>query len=134
MDILGSFPTTSSGNKYLIIVDCFTKWVEAFSLKNIRAKIVAEIFLSQVVSRYGIPLEIYTDQGRNFESKLFLKLMEILGIKRTSLHPQSGQVEQQHQTITNHIWRSIFLQIRRIGIVGFPCSFCPIGFLNMKQL
>ncbi|XP_070172331.1 protein NYNRIN-like [Polyergus mexicanus] len=42
MDILGPFPTSSTGNKYLLVVsDCFTKWVEAFPLKNFRANTVA---------------------------------------------------------------------------------------------
>lgn len=53
-------------------------------------------------SKDGVPLELHTDQGKNFES-LFLKLAWILGIKKTrttALHPQSdGQVERQHQTI-----------------------------------
>jgi len=62
MDILGPLPTTFSGNKYLlVIVDCFTKWVEVFPLKNIRAKTVSEIFLNQVISRHGVPLEIHTN-------------------------------------------------------------------------
>ncbi|XP_011631100.1 uncharacterized protein K02A2.6-like [Pogonomyrmex barbatus] len=104
MDILGPLPVSSLGNKYLlIVVDCFTKWVEAFPLKNMRATTVAEIFVNQVVSRYGVPLELYIDQGRSFESQLFQELMRILGIRKTrttALHPQSdGQVERQHQTI-----------------------------------
>ncbi|XP_020298020.1 uncharacterized protein LOC109862393, partial [Pseudomyrmex gracilis] len=43
MDILGPFSAFSSGNRYLlVVVNCFSKWVEAFPLKNIRASTVAE--------------------------------------------------------------------------------------------
>lgn len=112
MDVLGSLPPTFSGNRYLlVIVDCFTKWVEAFPLKNIRTKSVAEIFVSQFISRHGVPSEIHTDQGKNFESKLFSELTELLGIKKTRItpfHPQSdGQVERQHQTISNYLSKFI---------------------------
>jgi len=101
MDILEPFPLTVSGNKYLlVVVDCFTKWVEAFPLKDIRAKMVAETFLNQIVSRHGVPLEIHTDQGRTFESRVFHELSCALGIKKTrtsAFHPQSdGQVKRQH--------------------------------------
>jgi len=76
IDILGPLPLTKSGNKYLlVIVDCFTKWVEAFPVKNIRAETVAEVFVNQFVSRHGVPIEIHTDQGKNFESQLFSGLM-----------------------------------------------------------
>ena len=112
MDILGPFPLTKSGNKYLlVIVDCFTKWVEAFPVKNITAKTVAKVFVNQFISRHGVPQEVHTDQGKNFESKLFSKLMQLLGIKKTrttALHPQSdGQVERQHQTIVNYLAKYI---------------------------
>ena len=106
MDILSPLPRTTAGNKYLlVIVDCFTKQVEAFPLKNSKAKSIAEIFVKKVVSRHGVPLEIHTDQSKNFESKLFTKLMVLLEIRKTrttALHPQSdGQVERQHQAINN---------------------------------
>jgi len=112
MDILGPLPLSVSGNKYLlVVVDCFSKWVEAFPLKNIRAKTVAETFLNQIVSRHGVPLEVHTDQGRNFESRVFRELSSALGIKKTRaspLHPQSdGQVERQHQTILNYLAKFI---------------------------
>ena len=74
--------------------------MEAFPTGNIKASTVSEIFMNQVVSRFGVPLEIHTDQGRNFESRLFQELSRLLGIKKTRttpLHPQSnGQVERQH--------------------------------------
>jgi len=55
MDILGPLPTTSAGNRYLLVIDCFTKWVEAFPLKNIKANTIADVFVKQVISRYGDP-------------------------------------------------------------------------------
>ncbi|XP_020298142.1 uncharacterized protein LOC109862481 [Pseudomyrmex gracilis] len=85
-------------------------WVEAFPLKNIRASTVAEVFVNQVVSKYGVPLELHTDQGKNFESRLFQELSWLLGMKKTrttTLHPQSdGQVERQHQTIMQYLSKS----------------------------
>lgn len=94
---------TSAGNKYLLVVDCFTKWVEAFSVKNIRAKTVAETFLSQVISRHEVHLEIYTEE--EFESRIFREMARLLGIKKTrttALHPQSdGQVEHQTRVVSN---------------------------------
>jgi len=75
MDILGPFPSSVTGNKYLlVIVDCFIKWVEAFPLKKARPSVIVEVFVNQVVSRHGVSLEIHTDQGKNFESRLFQKL------------------------------------------------------------
>jgi len=108
MDILGPFPVSTLGNRYLLVVtDCFTKWVEAFPIRNFRTNTVARVLVDQVVSRFGVPSELHTDQGRNFDSRLFLELTLLLGIKKTRttpLHPQSnGIVERQHQTVMNYL-------------------------------
>lgn len=68
MDVLDPLTTATSGNRdLLVVVDCFTKWIETFPLKNIRAKSIAETFLNQVIFRYRVPLEIHTHQSRNLE-------------------------------------------------------------------
>jgi len=108
MDILGLFPASYKGNKYLLVIsNCFTKWVEAFPLENFKASTTAEVFVNQVVSRFDVPLELHMDQGRNFDSRIFKELSRLLGIKKTrttSFHPQSnGLVERQHQTLTNYL-------------------------------
>ena len=61
MDIVGSFPTSTSGNKYVLVVnDYFTKWVEAYPLPNIEAKTIAQVFVHEFVSRFGCPLYLQT--------------------------------------------------------------------------
>ena len=84
MDVLDPLTTATSGNRdLLVVVDCFTKWMETFPLKNIRAKFVAETFLNQVIFRYRVPLEIHTHQSRNFKSRIFRELSILFGIKKT---------------------------------------------------
>ena len=55
------------------------------------------------MSRYGVPGEFHSDQGRNFESRLFGKTCQLLGIHKTRttpLHPQSdGMVERMNRTL-----------------------------------
>ena len=64
---MGTLPCTHSGNKYILIVaDYFSKWVEAFPMPNQEACTVAELLVKEVVCRFGVPLLIHSDQGRNF--------------------------------------------------------------------
>ena len=65
-DVLGPLPTTDSGNKYLlVVVDYFTEWTEPFPMQRQEATNVAEIIVKEVVSRFGVPLSLHSDQGRN---------------------------------------------------------------------
>ena len=67
LDIMGPMPTTESGDKYILVVgDYFTKWKEALAIPNQEAKTIAEKLVKEVISRYGVPIRIHSDQGRNF--------------------------------------------------------------------
>ncbi|GFT46733.1 probable cytosolic oligopeptidase A [Trichonephila clavipes] len=59
------------------------------------------------ISRYGVPLQLHSDQGRNFVSAVLKGVCELLGIdktKTTPLHPQSdGMVERFNRTILNNL-------------------------------
>ena len=76
-----------------------------------RTKTIAGVFFREIVCRYGVPLEVHTDQDRNFYSKLIKELSQLLGIRKTRatlLHPQSNcEVERQNRTILEYLSKYI---------------------------
>ena len=106
LDIMGPLPLSENGNKYVLVIgDYFTKWIEAYPMPDQEAETVAKLVVEQFVSRYGVPLQIHSDQGRNFESRLFQGMCNLLGMEKTrttALHPQSdGLIERFNQTVEN---------------------------------
>ena len=79
MDILGPLPETDRGNRYVLVVgDYFTKWIEAYPLPNQEANTIARVLVEQFICRYGVPKELHSDQGRNFESNLMMEVCKLL--------------------------------------------------------
>ena len=106
-DILGSFPESTQGNKYILAVtDYFTKWVEIFAIPDQSAATCAKIILNKVIARFGCPYDIHSDQGCNNESALFSELCQLLGICKTRTtpgHPHcNGQVECFNRTLVGN--------------------------------
>ena len=103
LDLL-KLPVTERGNQYLLVIeDFFSKWVEAFPLQRTNAPSVAQCVLNGWIARFGCPHTILSDQGREFESKLFKSLNEALQTKKlrtTTYHPKTdGMVERSNRTI-----------------------------------
>ena len=104
IDILGPLPYTYEGNRYLMVVeDYFTKWTEAIPIKDIEASTVAKKFVERIVTIFGVPLQIHSDQGSNFESAVFKEMCKILGIHKTRTTPfrpkSDGMVEKSNSTL-----------------------------------
>ena len=108
LDILGPFTRSISGSVYiLVMVDQFTKWVELAALPAQNAELTARAFLNHLIMLFGCPLEVHTDQGRNFESELFqafCKLLEITKTRTTPYHSSgNGQCEVFNRVILQMI-------------------------------
>ena len=107
-DVLGPFPESPRGNKYILVVtDHFTRWVEIFAIPDQTAVTCASKILNEVIARYGCPLDIHSDQGRNYTSQLFLELCQMLDIRKTrttSHNPRcNGQPEKFNHTLVRMI-------------------------------
>ena len=104
IDVLGPLPTSNQGNSYLLVVgDYFTRWIEAYPMPDQQAETTANKLVYEFISRFGIPLEIHSDQGRNFESQLFQETCRLLEVKKTRstpYRPQSnGLIERFNRTL-----------------------------------
>ncbi|KAL0434724.1 UNVERIFIED_CONTAM: hypothetical protein Sradi_0180300 [Sesamum radiatum] len=116
MDIVGPFPVASGQRKFLLVaIDYFTKWVEAEPLARITEGGIMKFIWKNIVCRFGIPREIISENGRQFQGRRIQEWCQGLRIKQrftTVAHPQSnGQVE-----VTNLILvQGIKMRLERVG-------------------
>ena len=103
MDILDVCDPTPDGYRYiLVIADYFSKWMEAFPIKDKCADTVADVLVDKIILRFGMPLVMHIDQGREIENGLMKSLCTLLGCAKTRTapyHPESdGMVERFNRT------------------------------------
>ena len=72
---MGPFPS-SFGNMYILLaVDYVSKWVEATACPRNDVIIMVGFIQRNILSRFGAPRTIISDEGSHFENKVFAKLM-----------------------------------------------------------
>ena len=99
LDMMGPLPESDRGNKYIMVmVDQFNRWVEIQLLPEISAETTAWTAIDHFFSRFGYPLQIHTDKGKNFDGNLFKAMCDLLQITKTRTTPyrpcSNGQVER----------------------------------------
>ena len=105
VDCVGPLPKTRSGNQYLLTVMCAsTRFPEAIPLRSFKAPNIMKV-LVKFFTFVGLLKVVQSDQGSNFMSGLFQRVLFQLGIqqvKSTAYHPQTqGALEWFHQTVKN---------------------------------
>ncbi|XP_011405446.1 PREDICTED: uncharacterized protein LOC100631954, partial [Amphimedon queenslandica] len=63
------------------VKDRFTRWPEAFPLRDISALTIARALVASWISRFGVPSTVTTDRGSQFESSVFAQLTRLLGTR-----------------------------------------------------
>ena len=103
MDFLKLHKTNQGYQYVLLVVDSFTKWVEAFPMKSQEAVEVAKCLFENIFSRFGCPKSLVSDRGKSFMNNLVTSLCDIFEIKHfltSSYHPQTNsQVERTNSTL-----------------------------------
>uniref|UniRef100_A0A3Q3MR96 Integrase catalytic domain-containing protein n=1 Tax=Labrus bergylta TaxID=56723 RepID=A0A3Q3MR96_9LABR len=103
-------PLTSQGHKYVLVVqDHFTKYVNAFPMSDQKATTVGKLLCERYIPEHGVPEELFSDQGRQYESEIVQTICQRLNIKKkrtTPYHPRgNGMVEKFNKTLEEQLAR-----------------------------
>ena len=93
--------------KILVVTDHFSRFVQAYKVKDKRAIFIAKCLYDNYFRHYGFPRRLLSDQGTGFCNAVLNEMCIYLKIKklRTSpYHPQTnGAIEHVHQTLERMI-------------------------------
>lgn len=94
-------------NYILIIIDAYSKWIEAFLTKTTTTKATND-FLRQTFARFGLPVTLVSDNGPQFTSEEFESFLSSNGIKHVTTPPYNSQsnglAENAVKTCKNKIY------------------------------
>jgi len=105
MDVIGPIsPKASNGHRFIfVVIDYFTKWIEAASFANVTKTAVCKFLKKEIICRYGLPERIISDNATNLNNKMMKEVCEQFQIKHHNSSPyrpkMNGAVEAANKNI-----------------------------------
>ena len=105
MDMIGPItPKASNGHRFIfVVIDYFTKWVEAASYASVTKSIVARIIKREIICRYGLPERIISDNGLNLNNDMVTEICTRFKVKYHNSVPyrpkMNGAVEAANKNV-----------------------------------
>ena len=93
------------------MIDGLTGWAEAVPIADQSAPTVARAVQTEWISRYGIPEQLHSDRGVQYESAEFAELSAVFGIEKTRTTPYrpqaNGKCERFNRTFISMLRRAV---------------------------
>ena len=91
-------------------MDAFTKWAEAFPLRSKEAEPIARILVEQLFTRFGPPLSLLSDMGREVDGRIMREVCQLFGVEKLrtmAYKPSTNQVERFHRTMNSILAKTV---------------------------
>uniref|UniRef100_A0A2N9HEC3 RNA-directed DNA polymerase n=1 Tax=Fagus sylvatica TaxID=28930 RepID=A0A2N9HEC3_FAGSY len=113
LDLIGPIGPASGGHIWILVAtEYFTKWVEAISLRKATGAAVANFIREHIITRFGIPYKLISDNGTPFVNKDVRELLEHYQVKHrrsTPYYPQgNGQAEATNRMLLRILSKMVF--------------------------
>jgi hypothetical protein len=114
-DTIGPLVLDKFGNLHIIVmIDAYTRWIELYAVPDTTAVTAARVALLDWVGRFGVPLQLMSDQGTQFTNELWDELSILMGtVKLESFpysHEENGLVERANKEVMRHLRNILFDQ------------------------
>jgi transposase InsO family protein len=131
MDLFGPLMSHTPNRYVLVITDAFSKYTELVPIADKEAKTVAQAFINRWLLRYGSPLQVVTDGGKEFVNSLAKEMYEIIDTLHSTTspyHPQTnGQVESFNKTM-GHYLRAMNLERQKGDTLAWELLLPGLAF------
>uniref|UniRef100_A0A2N9HVE6 RNA-directed DNA polymerase n=1 Tax=Fagus sylvatica TaxID=28930 RepID=A0A2N9HVE6_FAGSY len=113
LDLIGPINPSSGGYIWILVAtEYFSKWVEAIPLRKATGAAVANFIREHIITRFGIPHKIISDNGTPFVNKNVREVLEHYQIKHrrsTPYYPQgNGQAEATNRMLLRILSKMVF--------------------------
>jgi transposase InsO family protein len=106
-------PETPRKNKWILVAtDHFTRWQDAIAIPDATAPVVASALDERIFCYFGLPEQLHTDQGAQFESQLLSELCVLWNVNKTHTtpyHPQANGVCERNNRGLGDSLRTLLL-------------------------
>jgi hypothetical protein len=104
-------PDQTGKTSIMVIIDCFSRYVELYPVQDVNAVSSAEALLDWI-TRYGAPAEIVHDGGTSFVNEIIKELIKLSGSKSKISTAYSKEenpiVERANKEVMRHLRNIIF--------------------------
>ena len=84
IDLVGPMPKTQRGNQWIsVLSDHFTRWQDAIPLPDATAPTVVTALDEQIFCYFGLPEQLHSDLGKQFQSRLMAELCNLWRVDQT---------------------------------------------------